>query len=179
MYYYLFQVLKQFLEKRKEKRAHDKTITVLSRQNCEDMFIYSRWNQSTTYGFGENPRDFGTDYGWCCWYTPQLNFSAFPYDGTKWAEVFNSVPKGAKTGKDNGYTMLFDIESFDYGYYDEGSEGLKVAVVHHLDMPIIRQRAFHVAPGTENQIPVTPTLYTTTEQARKFTFYVQSCHGSR
>jgi len=31
-------------------------------------------------------------------------------------------------------------------------------------MPIIRQRAFHVAPGTENQIPVTPTLYTTATQ---------------
>ena len=64
------------------------------------------------------------------------------------------------------HSVLFDIESFDYGYYDEGSEGLKVAVVHHLDMPIIRQRAFHVAPGTENQIPVTPTLYTATEQVR-------------
>ena len=46
---------------------------------------------------------------------------------------------GAKTGKDNGFSILFDIESYDYGYYDEGSEGLKVAVVHHLDMPIIRQ----------------------------------------
>ena len=34
----------------------------------------------------------------------------------------------------------------------------------HQDMPIIRQRAFHVAPGTENQIPVTPTLYTTAPQ---------------
>ena len=64
------------------------------------------------------------------------------------------------------HSVLFDIESFDYGYYDEGSEGLKVAVVHHLDMPIIRQRAFHVAPGTENQIPVTPTLYTATKQVR-------------
>ena len=73
---------------------------------------------------------------------------------------------GAKTGKDNGFSILFDIESYDYGYYDEGSEGLKVAVVHHLDMPIIRQRAFHVAPGTENQIPVTPTLYTTTQQVQ-------------
>ena len=73
------------------------------------------------------------------------------------------------------HSVLFDIESFDYGYYDEGSEGLKVAVVHHLDMPIIRQRAFHVAPGTENQIPVTPTLYTATEQVRwmkeVFTYY--------
>ena len=98
-------------------------------------------------------------------YTPQLNFSAIP-DGpdTDWAYWFNSVPKGAKTGKDNGFSLLFDIESYDYGYYEEGSEGLKVAIVHHLDMPIIRQRAFHVAPGTENQIPVTPTLYTTNDQ---------------
>lgn len=39
---------------------------------------------------------------------------------------------GAKTGKDNGFSVLFDIESYDYGYYDEGSEGLKVAIVHHL-----------------------------------------------
>lgn len=106
--------------------------------------------------------------GICCWYTPQLNFSAIP-DGpdTDWAYWFNSVPKGAKTGKDNGFSVLFDIESYDYGYYDEGSEGLKVAIVHHLDMPIIRQRAFHVAPGTENQIPVTPTLYTTNQQVSK------------
>ena len=49
-----------------------------------------------------------------------------------------SLSQGAKTGKDNGFTMLFDIESFDYSYYDEGSEGLKVALVHHLDMPIMR-----------------------------------------
>ena len=60
-------------------------------------------------------------------YTPQLNFSAIPDDDTTdWAKVFGSVPKGAKTGKENGFSVLFDIESFDYGYYDEGSEGLKV-----------------------------------------------------
>ena len=45
---------------------------------CDDMFIYSKWNGTTTYGFGANERDFGTDYGICCWYTPQLNFSAIP-----------------------------------------------------------------------------------------------------
>ena len=43
-------------------------------QSCDDMFIYSKWNSSTTYTHGENKRDFGTDYGICCWYTPQLNF---------------------------------------------------------------------------------------------------------
>jgi hypothetical protein len=40
--------------------------------------------------------------------------------------------QGAKTGKDNGYTVLLDIESFDYEFFKEGSEGMKVALVHHL-----------------------------------------------
>ena len=131
-------------------------------QCCDDMFIYSKWNGSTTYHHGENKRDFGTDYGICCWYTPQLNFrfvnaifkpflrvtqislltcdclwhycwclfvyySAIPWGpDTDWNYWFGTVKKGAKTGKDNGFSVLFDIESFDYGYYDEGSEGLKV-----------------------------------------------------
>ena len=33
-----------------------------------------QWNGTTTYSF-ESQRDFGTDYGICCWYTPQFNFS--------------------------------------------------------------------------------------------------------
>ena len=61
--------------------------------------------------------------------------------------------------------MLFDIESYDYSYYNEGSEGLKLALVHHLDMPIMRQKGFHIAPGTENQIAVTPTLMSTSSNA--------------
>ena len=98
-------------------------------------------------------------------YTPQLNFSAIPNDPEPdWGFWLNSVPKGAKMGKDNGYSLLFDIESYDYGYYVEGSEGLKVAIVHHLDMPIIRHMGFHVAPGTETVIQVTPTLYSTEYQ---------------
>ena len=43
-----------------------------------------------------------------------------------------------------------------------------MAIVHHLDMPIMRQRAFHIAPGTENQIPITPTLYTANPQVESF-----------
>ena len=90
-------------------------------------------------------------------------------DPTRFGEIaalhISNCLQGAKTGKDNGYTMLFDIESFDYSYYDEGSEGLKVALVHHLDMPIMRQTGFHIAPGTENQIAVTPTLIVTSANA--------------
>ena len=54
-------------------------------------------------------------------------YSAIPWgEDTDWNYWFGTVKKGAKTGKDNGFSVLFDIESFDYGYYDEGSEGLKV-----------------------------------------------------
>ena len=39
------------------------------------MCLFSlQWNATTSYNF-EIPREFGTDYGICCWYTPQLNFS--------------------------------------------------------------------------------------------------------
>ena len=38
-------------------------------------------------------------------------------------------------------------------------------MLHHLDMPLTRQNSFNVAPGTENEIAVTPSLTTTTESA--------------
>jgi len=171
-----YQVLRNYLISK--NISVNKSIIWLSHQNCDDMFIYSKWNSSTTYTHGENKRDFGTDYGICCWYTPQLNFSAIPWgEDTDWNYWFGTVKKGAKTGKENGFSVLFDIESFDYGYYDEGSEGLKVAIVHHLDMPIMRQRAFHIAPGTENQIPITPTLYTANPQVlTRFTPEQRDCY---
>ena len=130
------------------------------------MFLLSKWNQSKTYEYAI-VRDFGTDYGICCWYTPQLNYTEIDLhtrqnnllepDWEFWFE--ERVPKveqcshssfslnvctvqGSKTGKDNGFTMLFDIESFDYSYFNEGSEGLKLALVHHLDMPIMRQKGW-------------------------------------
>ena len=75
------------------------SITWFTHQNCEDMFILSKWNQSKTYNF-EIKRDFGTDYGICCWYTPQLNFTEIDQH-TKdnnlheadWGHWFMNVPK--------------------------------------------------------------------------------------
>ena len=34
----------------------------------------SKWNGTTTYNYIIE-REFGTDYGTCCWYTPQLNLT--------------------------------------------------------------------------------------------------------
>ena len=63
----------------------------------------------------------------CKYFIIFYNYSAIPSGpDTDWNYWFGTVKKGAKTGKDNGFSVLFDIESFDYGYYDEGSEGLKV-----------------------------------------------------
>ena len=64
------------------------------------------------------------------------------------------------------------MESFDYKTFKEGSEGLKVALVHHLDMPIMRQTGFHISPGTENQIAITPTLLSTTQVRKIFLTYL-------
>lgn len=38
------------------------------------FLVFFKWNGSKTYSF-EVERDFGTDYGICCWYTPQFNFT--------------------------------------------------------------------------------------------------------
>ena len=42
--------------------------------DAHDRHCLFQWNGTTTYSF-ESQRDFGTDYGICCWYTPQFNFS--------------------------------------------------------------------------------------------------------
>merc|ERR1719153_553717 len=43
-------------------------------QACSDMFLLSEWNRTKTFNIPLE-RDFGTDYGNCCWYTPQINLT--------------------------------------------------------------------------------------------------------
>ena len=75
------------------------SIAWLTRQECKDMFVLSKWNQTTTYDFAIS-RDFGTDYGICCWYTPQLNFTQIDLHTKEknlhepdWGQWFMNVPK--------------------------------------------------------------------------------------
>ena len=63
------------------------------------MFVLSKWNQTKTYNF-DIERDFGTDYGICCWYTPQINFTEIHLDTVAknlsepdWGHFFMNVPK--------------------------------------------------------------------------------------
>ena len=63
------------------------------------LFPSFQWNASTSYNF-EIPREFGTDYGICCWYTPQHNFTEIYHNMIEnnltepdWAHYFLNIPK--------------------------------------------------------------------------------------
>ena len=125
---------------RKIEKTHN-SLNWAVHQKCSDMFLQSTWNGFTYDNSTEIDYDFGTDYGICCWFTPQLNYTEIVRrfktshsnrNGSRMGQMdingywFKNVQKGAASGKHNGYNILFDIESFDYMYYMEGSEGVKV-----------------------------------------------------
>ena len=116
------------------------------------MIPYLMWN-------GMDPNDpanktgvyfqtgFGTNYGVCSWVTP---FYQMPAEGHE--TDLSYLPKGALNGENNGLSLLLDAETYDYGngFYGLGEragEGFKIAITHHLDMPIIEQTAVNVNPG--------------------------------
>ena len=86
-------------------------------------------------------------------------------DEPDWGFWFTHLPKGAKTGQDNGYKMVFDIQSFEHNQNYKGKEGLKVALFHFLDKPIMKLSGLELLPGTLNQIGVSTTLVTTSNGA--------------
>ena len=76
-----------------------KSINWLAHQDCKEMFLMSKWNQTKAYDHAIE-RDFGTDYGICCWYTPQLNFTEIDQhtkrnnlNSPDWGNWFRNVPK--------------------------------------------------------------------------------------
>eukprot|EP00095_Tigriopus_kingsejongensis_P004041 maker-scaffold5_size1054832-snap-gene-5.11 protein:Tk04041 transcript:maker-scaffold5_size1054832-snap-gene-5.11-mRNA-1 annotation:"bursicon alpha" len=76
------------------------------------------------------------------------------------------APSGVKNGVNNGMTLMLDAEIYDYGDIRSPSNGFVLALHHHLDVPVIQQQGFNVAPGTFTQIAVSPILESTTEMAK-------------
>ena len=134
---YVLNKLKQFSNKSLDWAMH---------QKCKDMFVFSKWNGSMSEGSYDIDYDFGTDFGICCWFSPQLNLTEIreqfiinhldsnPPLPEHWrmgqldidGSWFQNIEKGADTGKNTGFTMLVDLELFDYTFSEEGAEGLKV-----------------------------------------------------
>ena len=53
----------------------------------------------------------------------------------------------------------------------------QVVVLHHLDVPLTRLNSFNIAPGSENQIAVTPSITTTSQNAiRRLSAEERDCY---
>lgn len=89
---------------------------------------------------------FGTDIGFCSMLKPQLSFNKtldhLPYMHKMFGHYSHNwnISKGAKVGKANGLSMWLDAETFDYTYHVNAGEGFKLAIMHHLDQPIMSIR---------------------------------------
>ena len=89
---------------------------------------------------------FGTDIGFCGMLKPQLSFNRnldhLPYMEKMFGHYSHNwnITKGAKVGKANGLSMWLDAETFDYTYHVNAGEGFKLAIMHHLDQPIMSIR---------------------------------------
>jgi hypothetical protein len=94
---------------------------------------------------------FGTDIGFCSMLKPQLNFNKdldhLPYMHKMFGHYSHNwnITKGAKVGKANGLSMWLDAETFDYTYHVNAGEGFKLAIMHHLDQPIMSIRELVIA----------------------------------
>ena len=77
---------------------------------------------------------------------PQLSFNKeldhLPYMIKMFGHYSHNwnISKGAKVGKANGLSMWLDAETFDYTYHVNAGEGFKLAIMHHLDQPIMSIR---------------------------------------
>ena len=72
----------------------------------------------------------------------------------------------ARNGLANGLTLLLDVEVYDYASSTTGSEGMFLSVLHHLDIPIMKNTALSIQPGYSSVISVVPDLVNTTLGAK-------------
>ena len=110
----------------------------------------------------------------CCIFVPQLNLTEIlahqlqnNLEEPDWGYWFENLPKGAKPGQDNGYKIVFDIQSFEYSENYKITEGLKIALFHFLDKPIMKLSGFEILTGSMNQISVSTELISTSNGALK------------
>lgn len=87
-----------------------------------------------------------------------------------------SVPS-VSNGGNNGFQMLLDAESYDYASSPSGSEGFVIAMLHHLDIPIMKHTGIQIQTGQSVQVAVTPTLVDTTQPCkRRFSPKKRQCY---
>ena len=58
----------------------------------------------------------------------------------------------AKNSLPNGLQLLIDTEAFDYGVSATASEGIVVSLLHHLDIPIVKNIGINAQIGQDIQV---------------------------
>ena len=72
----------------------------------------------------------------------------------------------ARNGIKNGLQILLDAETYDYGSSPNGGEGFILSILHHLDIPIMKNSGININTGQSNNLVVTATLMNTSEAVR-------------
>ena len=137
-----------------------------SRQKCENLFIkvsfrgkHLTWNQMNDYvlyGLQEYPTDFGS----CCLLVPHLRLKDTEELENKTAvEIYHELKADTLNGEINGIDIVLDAEQFNYASYQNShAAGFKIALHHHLDMPMIGFSSKLIWTGTETQINLKPII---------------------
>ena len=92
------------------------------------------------------------------------------------AVFFRDIYPSVANGANNGHMVYLDAEAFDYSSTKTGSEGFTVAVLNNMDIPIMRHTGVEVATGQFVSVAVTPTIFGTDEDTRRFTPDRRNCY---
>ena len=140
-------------------------------QNCKHMFISDRWMGEKQYT-NRHGVSYETDWGVCCIYHPKLNKQTLVLqdnekiiNGDDWKNWKENISKVVMAGRKKGYELILDVEGFDYSGADVSYEGFQLVVGSFHEQAIVNQRAVQIAPGTENQIAITPSMSSITARA--------------
>ena len=77
------------------------------------------------------------------------------------------VRPGASNGANNGIKFLLDVEAFDYTSTSSGAEGFVLGILHHLDIPIMKQSGIDIQAGQSVKIAVTTSLISASTSIRR------------
>ena len=81
-------------------------------------------------------------------------------------------------GKNNGYNLLLDSESYDNSRFGRPEKGVEIAMTHHLDMPVMSHSGILLAPGFSSQLALKATLNSiSTNALHRFTPHDRDCYA--
>ena len=117
------------------------------------MLVFLGWKSRYTRVF-YNSYTAVTDYGKCCYLSPQFEFETnrtIDYVASDsfsdFVDFVNSHGGDAAPSVSQGLRGFIDVEAFETASNGMGSSGFRVSVGHVLDKPLMNYNAIYVSPG--------------------------------